>query len=200
MNVYNNEESFHISYRLWRASKWILITSSFWSLECVPLDKICYRIFRTPAMHNLLCWVSLIRIRYVWPSHVTKILTAFQFFSRLAHLKDSYVLRKITQIIICSLKERMRRKLPTKYTVISTLYCLFLSTTVNPSLGWMDVEQVPGLPFEVAGHLHCLSTQGLPYVSTLLHTMFGLQTGNDSSVFWNNRNCKVSKMVRIQLS
>ena len=81
--------------------------------------------------------------------------------------------------------------------MISTLYCRFLSITVNPSFGWMDVEQVPGLPFDVAGHLHCLSTQGLPYVSTLLHTMFGLQTGNDSSVFWNIGNYKISKRVEI---
>ena len=70
------------------------------------------------------------------------------------------------------------------YSYKHTLYCRFLSTTVKPSLEWMDVEQVTGFPLDVAGHLHCLSTQGLPYVSTLLQTMFGLQTGNDSSEFW----------------
>jgi len=58
-----------------------------------------------------------------------------------------------------------------------TLYCLFLSTMVCPSLAWREVEHSL-LP----GHLHCFSIQGLLYVSTLLHIILGEQVGRVSSV------------------
>ena len=61
-----------------------------------------------------------------------------------------------------------------------TLYCLVLSVMVCPSLGCVDVEQGD---FPV-GHRHCFSIQGVPYVSTLLQTLLGLQTGKSESAVW----------------
>lgn len=61
--------------------------------------------------------------------------------------------------------------------VIRTLNCRDLSRTVNPSSAEREVEQVRS-----PGQVHCFSTQGFEYVSTLLQTADGGHTGRWSWV------------------
>ena len=76
-----------------------------------------------------------------------------------------------------------------------TLYWRFLSVIVWPSRICVEVEQ----GFEPLGHRHCFSTHGLPYVSNLLHTLFGLQTGNEASEFCKKK-IKSWRKTRIDIS
>ena len=62
--------------------------------------------------------------------------------------------------------------------LVLTLNCFVLSWMVWPSFVCIESEQ--GAP----GHLHCFSRKGAPYVSNLLHTENGEQTGRSVSDSW----------------
>lgn len=128
-------EYWRITYGLRRTSKGILISSSFWSLECMPFDKICDRVFWTPTMHNLLCGILSIRICYVCPGHVTKILAALQFLCGFTHLKQIIAFTKL--VFAIQIEKKLCRKLQNPIYFNSYLV---LSIPVNngEAVFWMN--------------------------------------------------------------
>ena len=159
------------AYRLWWTCETVLITSPWNWLISMSFDQVGNWIVRAFAMHDLLSGV--VRIHDVSPSNITKIFALSELFHRFTDLW-----KKEKQSVMVTIQESHHEM------SWLTLYCLFLSEMVCPSFTWTEVEH-GSMP---EGHRHCFSTHGLLYVSTLLQTLFGLQTGKDASEFWNTRS------------
>ena len=75
------------TYSLRWACKWVLISSALGCLKGMSFNKIGNRVLWTPTVHQLLGRVFSVRIGYICPSNISKVLAALQLFNRLAHLE-----------------------------------------------------------------------------------------------------------------